>query len=499
MPAIVYGTKQQRLLVLPVISIAYFLISVLIILSMAIIVDKVLLPGLEDDRRVVAQGWTDDNNRIIRFMFDRNQANFDNPIWRSAIFPVKEAHPGKKRILVMGDSFVWGDGSSNMNDIWWRQLQGELHRRGYNDVEVIAAGLCGASTHVELDWAKNLVAKYKPDMIVWGYVSNDPEEGSNNSGHGIVKQITLPPDSTFDKLWSSSGRFFPNFTVQLSSLRNRNLSAKLSGPKYGYDYIDWRNKILEEPNFAVYKETVANLAKFLHSLDIPCTFITLCMPSESAEHFAPAEKLFKKNGIEFHNLLDPMISWNARLMERGLLKGVLALGVNPANGHPNVTATHFYAIQSANILEKSYKKVLGEKSNSNGEKSILVNDFVPPTLGVSNPKPNIFGMYYPTKEADFLTMPVRRPFVQLNLSAPVALKEIHVVGKNLQSSAVAVRAQDTSMSDIVVAVHDLGSKKGGGCTFKLPAEHWNSAVDEILVTAHIDGPDRLLLVELVPQ
>ncbi len=495
------GQQKKRFLVLPPISIAYFLVSALVIAAAAFLVDRVLLPGLEDRGSLAGNDWSKDNQTIYEFLKQRNLANEDDPVWRSSTFPVSKEHPGKKRILVMGDSYVYGDGCSNLNDIWWRQLQFELERRGYNNVEVIGAGLCGASTHRQLDWARKLLPEYKPDMIVWGYVNNDPEEGSNQSGQGIVKQIKLPEDKSFDNFWSQTSKIFPNFTQQLSALRAQKLTHKYSGEKYGYEYGVWVDKILQGQNFEEYKNTIKNLADFVKESKTPSSMVSLCMPFEPASRLASVKALFSAAGLDFHTLTEAMQPWYARLITRRLVQGPFALAVNPANGHPNVTANHFYAVSTADILEKSYPQVLGEKSEplKESDAKIKVNDFVPPIIAASNPKPNIFAMYYPVHDNEFLHMPIRRPFVQLDLERPSAIKEVHIAGNNLKGCSLALRARDPSISDQVVEIHDLGSKKGGGCTFKLKGERWNAGVDEILVTANIEGPDRLVLVELVPQ
>lgn len=502
MLSIVYGNPKKRLLVLPTISIIYALISLAIIVSVLLLVDRVFLPYMADQGKIVSQDWITDNSRIYDFMSGRNLANEQNPTWRSASFPVPDVHPGDKRILVMGDSFVWGDGSANMNDIWWRRLQMELARRGYHNVQVISAGLCGAATHRELKWAEKLVSIYKPDMIVWGYVTNDAEEGSEHSGQGIVKQISLPKDEAFDNFWGTATNLFPYFTQQLSGLRGKNMTLKYSGPQYGYDYNTWTQKILEGPNFAQYQKTVQRLANFVKEAKIPSTVITLCMPWESPVIVDPVEKLFKADGLDYHNLLPVLGPWYKRLASSGLAKGPLSLAVNPANGHPGVTLTNFYACQTADILEKSYPQVLGKKtpdSQPDTSGPLQINDFVPPSLSVSSPKPNLFGLYFPTKDSDFLSMPIKRPYVQLNLLKPAALKEIEVAGKNLKSCSLAVRTIERNLSDEVVAYHDLGTKKGGGGRFKFPAESWSGSVDEILLTAKVDGPDRIVLLKVEPQ
>ena len=71
-----------------------------------------------------------------------------------------ERTPGKKRILVLGDSFVWGFGVEQ-NQIFTEQLENLL-----TNVEVINAGVSGYSTDQELLWFKSEGVKYSPDLVI---------------------------------------------------------------------------------------------------------------------------------------------------------------------------------------------------------------------------------------------------------------------------------------------------------------------------------------------
>lgn len=495
----VSGGSKRRLLVLPFRAVLYFGCSVLIVLLLLACVDRFVIPELQRKGELPSPAWKDHNERVFKFLTQRNCATGENPVWRSGSHPVSEDANGKKRILVMGDSFVWGDGLSNMNDIWWQQLQSELQSRGYNDVEIIAAGKCGASTRMELDWAKKLFPIYKPDMVIFGYVTNDPDEGSDEAGDGIVKQMKKgPEDSAFADSFGLFEDVFPDLAFQLKGLRGRKLSEQVSGPE-GYFYSDWELKILEGENFKAYTKTVENLADFAKTAAVPCFMFTLPLPQESVrERFAPVEKLYKEKGVAFVNNLDPMLDWYKK--DRNLSsQGMLKMRVSPVNGHPAVAATHFYAVQAADYLEKNFPDKLGPKTEVKAAQGVAVNDWAPPVLGVTNPKQNIFAMYYPSEENLFLLMPLERPYVQLNLAQPKALKEIHIIGKNLQGASLAVRCGQTSNMPNTATIKDLGSKKGNGCIFKLPADANTGLVDEILVTADINGADKQVLVECVER
>ena len=61
-----------------------------------------------------------------------------------------EKQPDEKVILILGDSFIWGDGSSNVNVLWWRMLQKRIHDEGFRKCRIVAVGQSGASTQDQL-------------------------------------------------------------------------------------------------------------------------------------------------------------------------------------------------------------------------------------------------------------------------------------------------------------------------------------------------------------
>ena len=181
---------------------------------------------------------------------------------------------GKSRILVIGDSFVWGDGYVNANDIWWRQLERELHRRGYWDVEVVAAGFLGASTQDQLTWlrAGGLARLGSPDLVILGYVTNDPDI-RDATGASMVLQIGRDiPLRQWRVLDRSIGRVTPNLAGQLK----QRLTAKWqAGVRDAYPYGEWELKLLEPPNIDAYRDVVGELGAFLRGTGIPYFVVTL--------------------------------------------------------------------------------------------------------------------------------------------------------------------------------------------------------------------------------
>jgi lysophospholipase L1-like esterase len=80
------------------------------------------------------------------------------------------------RILVVGDSFTFGDGNEE-NDTWIRVAERAvrakvLPERGIH-VDVINAGVEGYDTRSELLWLEEIAPRIHPAIVVLGFVAND--------------------------------------------------------------------------------------------------------------------------------------------------------------------------------------------------------------------------------------------------------------------------------------------------------------------------------------
>ncbi|MCF0064903.1 SGNH/GDSL hydrolase family protein [Dyadobacter chenwenxiniae] len=85
--------------------------------------------------------------------------------------------PGKKKILVIGDSFAAGHGLKDVNERFSNQLEASL---GADKHSVYNLGMSGADTR---DEAKRLVEfPVKPDVIVLEYFPNDIEKVGREKG-----------------------------------------------------------------------------------------------------------------------------------------------------------------------------------------------------------------------------------------------------------------------------------------------------------------------------
>ncbi|UCF06483.1 MAG: hypothetical protein JSV33_05505 [bacterium] len=92
---------------------------------------------------------------------------------------------GLARILLLGDSFTFGDGG-NYSDIWPVVFEGMLRREGY-DIDVVKAGVNGYDTSAEVLYLERLLPEYDPDFVVLAFLpndlfTNDPVSGESPMG-----------------------------------------------------------------------------------------------------------------------------------------------------------------------------------------------------------------------------------------------------------------------------------------------------------------------------
>ena len=113
--------------------------------------------------------------------------------------------PGRKRIMVLGDSVVFGWGVSQ-DAILTARLQESLYDLKPNS-EVIACGVGSWNTRSEFEFLKKRGVLYAPDILVLLITSNDLEP--KESGHTDVPREKLRlymygrnSQTFFDKVWS---------------------------------------------------------------------------------------------------------------------------------------------------------------------------------------------------------------------------------------------------------------------------------------------------------
>jgi hypothetical protein len=90
-----------------------------------------------------------------------------------------ERSPGTRRILVIGDSFVWGYGVEQ-HETFPKVLEALLPR-----VDVINAGVAGYGTDQELLWLRSEGVRYRPDLVILVMCGNDDDENNSDLVYNV--------------------------------------------------------------------------------------------------------------------------------------------------------------------------------------------------------------------------------------------------------------------------------------------------------------------------
>lgn len=428
----------RRLTLVPLFGLWYLIISLAILAGIGIVLDRVLIPAVAAEGLLTTASWAEDNARIQQDMFQRNLATSALPVWHSAGMPLPADRVEHPRILVMGDSFVWGDGYANANDIWWRQLARELRWRGYAEVEVVAAGICGWNTRDQMACFAGLRDRFRPDLVIWGFVNNDPDEK--------IVRLLDPPAQDEDPGHGGAG----DLPTQLQSLREskRQQESRAPGDNEAWSYGEWLEKLYHGDNWEAYRSTLRTLGEWMRTSEVPMFMITLPNTPDREVHgpyFAALMPVLQEANIPSLDILD---AFAAQYPEpRSVLSGgLLTWGINPANGHPGVISTRFYAVQAADYLEAHHPEVLGPKQphpTAIGEISeAVINDWMPHDLGVTRIAPGEYEIAFSQSAGLMPQMPIGQPYVQVNLEMPACIEDIRLESRDLHQALIYVTCVD---------------------------------------------------------
>lgn len=125
-----------------------------------------------------------------------------------------EKEAGMSRIVILGDSFMWGVGVEQ-NEIFAKQLELYFRKVGKR-VETVNAGVAGYGPTTELLWLENEGIKYQPDLVLLAfYIGNDVE--------AINEKCTATPCYRFNKQGELE---LENFPVPMHILHEYYLAPK---------------------------------------------------------------------------------------------------------------------------------------------------------------------------------------------------------------------------------------------------------------------------------
>jgi hypothetical protein len=258
------------------------------------------------------------------------------------------------KIVVLGDSFVWGAGM-NVNHRWPSILQSKIG----NSCTVYPMGKNGWSTYEYFGFYEKFLIDIEFDFLIVGIVSNDPNpRGSwahynfptpvkeqvllRSNANEIANFIGIPKLVFFRKYLVSYQYFDQIFKASLDRF-SQSHGSLTSPPIVTYGFTNWENRLYESDIFDNWVEALKLFNKTSkHNLGF-----LLTPTSNSSAHnkiFSEIEDVMKKNNFifqatssELDNLFDnklrPRTEW-----------------ANLGDSHPGISQSNLFAIAAVKLL-----------------------------------------------------------------------------------------------------------------------------------------------------
>lgn len=336
------------------------------------------------------------------------------------------AKKGKKRILFIGDSFVFGYSNSNPNTLFWQRLKYLLKKDGYNDVEIYAIGSPGFSFADEMQVLIKDNPYYDiidPDLVIYCMVENDFENIAYDNGDAKLlywfNETAYINDKFNNLVWRVIKKLYPSLYKRVTSNFARLASESDEfneeyGDKYGYGYLYRKNKAFDDIK---YQDSFINdgLIPF-KELDADKFVFYLFDKDEYNDEFVNrVAPIFKKNNVKLYDFEENFkIDFKDYSFEELSIIG---------DGHPNELMNNYYAERLLSILKKDFKNIIGKKSKVKVNK-LIINDTFPNNLYLNKIDNKNYSFVYPIGK--LLKYPVDKEYVKLNLEFPFKVKSINI-------------------------------------------------------------------------
>lgn len=480
------------------------IITFLLLILILVCIDRII--GI---RREKEYGWTwysetiKINNMLINKYIDKDFALYPLVINRNETLQPKQK--GEKRILIVGDSYVFGYAGDNKNYIWWKQLQRKIKEEGYDNISVFGAGTWGLNTQDELDMIINndyIMKEVDPDLVIFSYVSNDAEPKYKNG-----KQIY--PDSldwNYNVANKGSNIFIRNFNNIYKETRDRlyNITDNekiltLAAKAYGYRN-DLKKKLISTgTSLKIHEKTLVSVDKTMREKNIPY-FFYFCdndIYSETIRNYNKnVERVMKNNNINYYNNPNEAHNYYSSVLKSDNFN-YRNLFINPADSHPGTIKTNFFSDDVLNYLHNNYSYIFNEKNKF--ENYVNINDTMP-LLNITKKDNYNYIVEYPKKEdnqteySNFLYLPIKKNYIKLNLEYPININKVKITGNKLKDVDLYVNLINEEVGfDLDHATQKLTRIKNDNNIFNI-----NKKITSLNISADFfDESDRLLKIEFI--
>lgn len=341
-------------------------------------------------------------------------------------------------IVVIGDSFVQGDYSLNRNEIFWRVLENDFRKEGKN-VNVFGVGMSGASAYEELAWLTDstLIEDLDPDLVVFGYVYNDPDDATALHGNNAVDwDQKLPVLQPLKKV-------FPHiYNALIESI----VAKTMYTDKYSLgEYVSYDSAppILKGRFYEKYKTDFAEkLDAFAATADFSVAVVTLPTVPDNymlEQLYTPLEELYAQcKYIKYYNCVDEYSDFASRIHSKNYQ-------VNVGDFHPGSATNRFYADYIKALTEKEFSDVITDlPADYDAMNTVTINEYLPylvsPNKVYEDEKRVQYEITYPDVgqtynlvdieiPAYYLVNPLGKQHIKLSFSHDVRLSQITTQGQ----------------------------------------------------------------------
>ncbi|MEM3101511.1 MAG: HEAT repeat domain-containing protein [Candidatus Nitrosotenuis sp.] len=310
------------------------MISIFTIFACLFLLELILRTGIFDGENDPHPKWIP--HKFKKIHEDINQKNWQVAKLNPYRFTDRIRNPQKDngviRIAILGDSFIWGYGIP-YEQAWGHKLE-RLITKKYKDIEVLNWGFGGWSTMDEMSFLEKDGVNYNIDMLIVGFVNNDPDVG---------EIVFKEPKWHKFFLVNVVKIFFPNAISFIRSHINRLLFSYFKD--YGYE--NWVTMLYSKENLVKYSELLQDFSQFCNAKNIKLLFVLTPSNHDDIykEQFDKITPLLENAHIKYINLFPAVKRDLGHINQR-------RLWANPADGHPGTLMTDLFAKEVLNYLEK---------------------------------------------------------------------------------------------------------------------------------------------------
>ncbi len=271
--------------------------------------------------------------------FDKKYVSLNKEGFRDYDYPLFKGG-NTIRIAGLGDSFTYGSGIKNVDDVYLKNLEKMLNQKNTVNYEVFNFAKPGINTKDEIRILKENALKYKPGIIILGYVLNDFDDIDGRI-RCKSKEHTLP----FFGFWLRNFSYLYYF---LETRINKIIERLDIECTYG-EYLDhvFESEKNREQNFQYFEE----LSRLSEENDAKLLVVIFPIIHNLNEYpFNEAHKFIKEAGEKYSFTVIDLLPYYQKYTEKELI-------VNTYDIHPNELG-HQLAAEAIyeNLIEEKYIK-----------------------------------------------------------------------------------------------------------------------------------------------